>query len=540
MSSHIRAALILFTLLFAGTSSSAYAAVNFKTSLVEKQGVVVYRYYLDKFLDDERYTYLRLSFIPKKEADTEEEYGPPQPNAVRAKYGQLTNLSFVYMVVLNEGKYDVYRSVRKKIKLGEIDVKSGQATDLGAIVMHPYYSKKAKRTRTITKVTDSGKAALVRALEFRTPAIYTQVKDKPVLGWAETRDMLIQPEAIAHIKLRSQLINNLRPAFGNTMIAGGNLGQVFERTPAGSWKKHDTGRLSALISATKVAPKTYFAAGEEGALLTSVDGAKTWQPLPVPHAHALIYFVGQGPDGYLYLVSHVSERSKWGGSKAFLKIHRAKDPQKPQWEEKGQYPNWGSTSYGTSTRQYDTVNVRITKDRLVLLSKANIIVSYDFKTSAWEQNAFAYEEVDSDTGDSENIARVMIDLRSLPGKFLYGEAPGGMYLTRDYGKTFSFIKSSFIDRPVYVNENEGYAFYLKKKLSMSYQGYKLQKFTDGGKTWSKEKLDAPYIGKPRATEISPDGKALLLVSDYGAVWGSQDGGKTWQIERFEGMKKAKK
>jgi len=530
----------LLALLWLGMSPAMAGSVGYSSKLHEDEGLVVYRYYLNKYLDPGYYTFLNLGFVSANQKS-----GGETPDThwatYQAAYSQLTDVSNIYMISLKAGRYHVLRDRNKKTRLGTIEVKAGQVTDLGTFVTHPVFNKASRKWGALTRVTDSRAGALNRALAINTPKIFKQVDGKPVLGWGETMERLLDPVTVDKIAHRPALINNLHASFGGALVGGDNLGQVVERTADGTWKRYDTRRLASLIYATKLDASTYIVGGEEGLLLRSIDSGKTWTTLPAPDDHSMIYFVDRGADGALYLAAKFVKRGLLGIGGSKLKVYRAPDPAQPKWTEIGQYDFWQNNYAGQDNRTYYHVNICMTPERLVLLSRTSVLASYDFKAGTWTDTTLTTKSGEAAKRDvAGNYDIELLDLQGTTGSMLYGKVPSGILVTNDYGKTIHIAKMGTISHPLFINENEGYVFQRNKKLFPDDRHWGLRRFDKQGDSFSDEKLDASPMILANSFHASPDGKQLLIVTSFGFILGSTDNGKHWTPVKFETDKKSGK
>ncbi len=214
--------------------------------------------------------------------------------------------SGVFTGALPPGRYRIRRFVthgylntmwvRAPSALGTFTVQPGQLTDLGTVIYHPVGGERVVFART--RMEEDTRELV--AAEF--PRVAEAVLARPILGWDENLNEAEIAEVLRSIRALAAPVNEPRVAPSGAVYAGSILGQVLIR-PAGEmiWRQLDTGTTREILTVTEEGG-AIVAGGEEGFLVRSSDGGRSWQRVRAPDRGAILH-LASAPGGGLFAVT---------------------------------------------------------------------------------------------------------------------------------------------------------------------------------------------------------------------------------------------
>lgn len=379
---------------------------------------------------------------------------------------------------------------------GTFTVQAGQLTDLGTVIYEPAGGNKVLFARTLS---ESDTRELVAA---SYPKLAERVLAQSVLGWDAGASNADLDRTFAAMRARVAPINFPVVAGSGSVYAGSALGQVLAR-PAGqrSWRQFDTGTAREILSVIEDG-SALLAGGEEGFLVRSTDGGRSWQRMQAPDRGAILHLVRRPGAGLMVVSLFDKTVTVWEQAGA-------------AWQTRGQFPYERSFNAGALPPH------AVDGPRHLYVGLPNgVIHALDFASGQWQRHEAPFSLITLATA----------------GDMLYGygaQLTHSIWMSEDNGKTWRDLDTSRrAGAPVFSDPRTGYVLYVKEVFAgkMSVQMTK-----DGGRSWS-ETGDLPeaaarrvFVMRPMA--IHPDGPTLLVFATNGAVFSTRDAGATWTEER---------
>jgi photosystem II stability/assembly factor-like uncharacterized protein len=323
-----------------------------------------------------------------------------------------------------------------------------------------------------------------------------------VAAWKEATDGATR---LRLAKQYSYSLNGLQRLPDGRIAAGSNLGQVLLRDPAAGWQRIDLEDPREITALYAPDGNRMIAGGEEGLLVSTQDGGKTWTRHKPAVAGGLIVHIAER-EGQVFVLSVVDD-DFW--------LHSTSDLGSGQWRE-------------LRHEKMDFLGLRIYphmqgmgvlhEGRYYMVVPGQSIHILDIGTGTWTavkpdsplrfmgavKDGFAYA-----TGAINRVAP---------------------YLSRDGGATWKKLENncsatfSGVLSVAFLSPSDAYL--LCYQVGMWSNTYTIKRTGDGGATWKDVLADIP--GRPFQMYATPE---VLLYSDVtGQIHASRDGGASWALE----------
>ena len=333
--------------------------------------------------------------------------------------------------------------------------------------------------------------------------INADAKTAPVAAWKETND----PAARLRLaKQHTYSLNGIQRLLDGRIAAGTNLGQVLLRDAEAGWQRFDLEDPREITALYAPDGKRMIAGGEEGLLVSTLDGGKTWTRHRPAVAGGLIVHVAEH-EGQLLVLSAVNDD---------LWLHATRDLAAGAWRE-------------LKREKMDFLGLRIHahmqgmgalhEGRYYMVVPGQSIHVLDLATGVWT------------TSKPDGPFRFM---GAVPGGFAY--ATGAInrvapYMSRDGGATWTKLANSctatFSGVLSVAFLAPGDAYLLCVEIGTWSNDYSIQRTKDGGATWTTVLAEVP--GRPLQMYATPE--ILMFVDVTGQIHSSRDGGTTWRVDR---------
>ncbi len=407
----------------------------------------------------------------------------------------------VYLGSLPEGEYRltgfsseqcgavcISSSIELPESIGTFEVKAGKITELGHLL---YDQIDASKSLIVPgKSTDNWAA---RYLTTFYPNIITSFQPQEMLHWKVANPMLQQ----LYSSVRADSKGLLRPSQtgDGSVLFGSYLGAVRMWRPGKPIVNFDTGIQGAIESVTELAQDVWLAGSENGQLVQTVDGGRTWELLSSG-------FPGFSITG---LYTYKGKVFATASNRNEMSIYRRTESNS-NWamvyKQKLAFSFWTGVSKLSETKMY--------KGKLVTTLPSEALVVTDMDSELSVERKFPGGLADFALGQ-DGV------LRCIATKSIAANP----YESHDWGKTWIDSKHSrFMSLPYFVDEKTGYG--LQGELMAATADLSVS--IDGGLTW-KSQGPMPYR-TPRFSYIEKS-NVLFATDDYNKVVFSRDGGKSW-------------
>lgn len=429
----------------------------------------------------------------------------------------------------------------------EFDVQKSHITNLGTLIYQPT----GNRAYTILQVVRQDDVQSALAAEY--PQLYKAAMPNPVLSWkasGNTSDGTIQSRSAVVVgvplvsvvgtltvgimqaisdragataaidawktttdptarmslaKEGTYSLNNLQQMPGGEIIAGTNLGQILLRDPAKGWIRIDTGDARELTAVYASSRQRILAGGEEGTLILTNDGGRTWTHLKPPVASALI----------LHVTEHRGETLVLSLYRNQMYVHSITDLNTDNWTELKRETAAQLHSIRTWPNLQGMAVIQNNKYMFYVPGQSLHVFDLDKRTWTVRATPGFFREITA-TNDfvvSNSGWRV---------------AP---QITRNAGETWTPFENSCagiysgIMSLSFLSPSEAYTLCFHTGAFAG--STSLKKTIDGGKTWEDLIRETPVMAMQMFAA-----KGLIFYSDItGRIYASKDGGATWLVER---------
>lgn len=467
--------------------------------------------------------YYKLSIVVVRNVDTKAEF------VLRDRSDPTLGFSFfseampagVYTVVsIENDKFVSYSpglaASQKRVILPNFRVTSGQLTDLGTIGFSSFLSiSDAEVFRMGFVDAPQDPAAATRLL---APQLAARVASQPVSGWLA--GAVKREDGLIDSALRKETMRVANPTSmpDGSLWMGEAMGQIAQRSKAGAWSWLQTPTGLPITAFHAKADGTVLAGNEGGGLYFKLSGARVWNAVPLPVSDAAVLHVGP----YL-ATSKVLVVMQTGES--YIGI--SGDPTVGEaWTQQFVVPR----KY-ISNRIHDGIAVPLSSGEKFVLATGSVEVKPE--VTFFDKAQKQWRTVPADGANSPR------GWKSLPNGDI-GRIAGipltGMYFTTSSDQGVRWEKRGEINWAsgslLFVSDKVGYVVRTDSTaaFSPSKSQYSIWKTSDAGRTWNK--MGPVPVITPFGELLNLGAEdALGFVGWDGKFHVTQDGGKTWKVER---------
>lgn len=403
--------------------------------------------------------------------------------------------------------------------LGTFKIVSGHITNLGTIICQPVGGN---RYQFIHTNIDS---ELHEMIANSYPVINKIAAGKKMIGWENEsilentfiapsnylkslesrvtqKNILNKSATLSFAKENSAVFNNPRQIATGEIFAGSKLGQVLVKERDGKWSQLDTGFTREITAVLPIDRNTIFAGGEEGMLLLTNDGGRSWKKVGTP-LKTSIFFLEQ-VNGRFFIGSDLFYETRDIYSNNWKVIDAIK-------------PNKTYTGVILSNKvNYPQYASYIDKGKFYLFIPYNsTIFVLDLSTNIWSTVKTPF--------DDGNIY-------SLKNGFFYNVGWSlwlgpQVRVSHDFGNSWKTINDNFgiLYSPVFKDNQNGFVL----RYNGLSKNVTLRKTHDGGENW-KEVNDFNDLKLPHPTKLFYDyvNNKLYYAVD-GMIYIASDDLQTW-------------
>lgn len=319
----------------------------------------------------------------------------------------------------------------------------------------------------------------------------------PISEWQETKEPAAR---LALAKQNSYALNNIQALESGEIVAGSNFGQVIIFDAERGWRNIDIGDAREITAVSALTINDLLVGGEEGMLLASGDGGKSWTRLKSPLPNGLIVSIVRTPKETL--IASLADNQ--------VLVHSQKKGS-GRWAELKQFPiaqpflvtNW-PTSQGIAAIQHG---------KYVLLVPGEQVHTMDLESRTWiSHSGPGWARELRQQGEMIYTSQT---LRLPPAYSKDAGASWSPYRNNCSG-TFSWVVSLAA-----ISESEQYL--LCFSTGMFSGSTSLLKTTDAGNTWISLVKDMPVM----ASQMFATPKMVIYIDAAARVYVSRDEGVSW-------------
>jgi hypothetical protein len=332
--------------------------------------------------------------------------------------------------------------------------------------------------------------------------IDADAKTVPVAAWKETTG---DADRLRLAKRQTYSLNALQRLPDGRIAAGTNLGQVLLRHPETGWQRFDLEDPREITALYAPDGEHIVAGGEEGLLVSTQDGGRTWVRHRPPVAGGLIVHIAEY-EGQVLVLSVLNDD---------FRLHSTRDLGSGEWRELKQEK---MDFLGLRLHPHMQGMGALHEGRYYMAVPGKPIHVLDLAAGTWT------------SAKPDGPFRFM---GAVKGGFAY--ATGAInrvapYLSRDGGATWTKLENSctatFSGVLSVAFLSPGDAYLLCYDVGMWSNAYAIKRTKDGGAMWTNVLAEIP--GRPFQMYATPE--VLLYVDVTGQVHASRDAGITWTVD----------
>ncbi len=408
-------------------------------------------------------------------------------------------------------------------KLGTFKVVPGHITNLGTIICQPVGG------RLYQFIHINNDTEVQELIKNNYPVVYKGASGKGMIGWDNSwdnksllenifiapsdypksleskvaqKDILYKSTALSFAKEHSAGFNNPRQIATGEIFAGSKLGQVLVKERDGKWTQLDTGFTREITAVLPINRNIIYAGGEEGLLLVTNDGGKSWKRVETPLKTSILFieqisgrfFIG----GDLFYETRNIAGNNWRAIDA-IKLNNTYRGTIPS--NKLNYPEY--TSYIDNGKFY------------LFIPYSNTIFVLDLSTNIWSTIKTSF--------DNGNVY-------SLKNGFLYNVGYSLWFgprivVSHDFGNSWITTHDMLgvLYSPIFKDNQNAFVL----RFNPISRNVILRKSNDGGKSW-EEVNDFNDLELPHPSKLFYDyvNNKLYFAVD-GMIYIASDDLKSW-------------
>jgi len=331
--------------------------------------------------------------------------------------------------------------------------------------------------------------------------INADAKTAPVAAWKETTD----PAARLRLaKQNTYSLNGIQRLPDGRIAAGTNLGQVLIRHPESGWQRFDLEDPREITALHAPDADRMIAGGEEGLLVSTQDGGKTWARHR-PAVPGVIVHIAEH-EGEIFVLSLLDDD---------LRLHSTRNLDSGDWRERKREK---TDFHGLRIYAHMQGMGALHEGRYYMVVPGQAIHILDLATGTWT------------SAKPDGPFRFV---SAIKGGFAYTAgainrvAP---YMSRDGGATWTKLQNSCtatfsgVLSVSFISPTDAYLFC--SQVGAWSNTYSIKKTRDGGTTWTDVLADVP--ARPFQMFATPE--LILYVAVTGQIHASRDGGATWAVD----------
>ena len=477
---------------------------------------------------------------------------------IKAEKSSGSNSSQVFEAVLPAGRYQLVQMVSPRLAgrvrgdlkgvIGEFEIKAQTVTSLGTLIyqptgdqgytilcdgfdapqiervrlLHPALhqamgshapvrpclsnevaarSSQAQQGRTLV-MSNSGMTAVVGTLTVGLiqSLIQKASATEAIQAWKNEQD---PQKRLAMARSSTYAFHAARMLESGDVLAGSNLGQVLARDSEGRWERLDTGDTREITAVMATDRQRILVGGEEGLLMQTADGGKTWQALSAPTHGLVVNLARQGQRVYLLAVE---------GQDAAL--YATDDLRAGPWQELRREAGSRSDAMGWIRTASMAASGWIVGDRYVMVTANGYVNSMSLQDGSWTRSKTSFEEPRQAT--------------ALRDGTLFAYSRNKVYISRDQGATWTRDEQGCMKMITVAYGVKGQAYNVCGQGAFVFSTAIMQRGGEGER-WTTLSDETPTPAS--ALFASEYNDTLLFMNPEGLIYGRSAGAKEWTLER---------
>lgn len=301
--------------------------------------------------------------------------------------------------------------------------------------------------------------------------------------------------------------NAARMLDSGEVLAGSNLGQVLVREPQGRWQRLDTGDTREITTLLADNRQQILVGGEDGLLMQTTDGGKSWQAISAP-THGLIVNLARQDKRFFLLAIEGFDAVLYGTS----------DLQQGPWTELRREVNAReevklplATFFRTPSL---TASGWVLGDRYVMVTSNGFVNSLNLKDESWTRTKTPFEEPRGAT--------------ALRNGSLFAYSKNKVWVSRDQGATWTRDEMGCMKLITAAYGAKGQAYNVCGQGAFVFSTALMQRSGDAA-SWTTLSDETPTPASALfASEVDD---TLLFMNPEGLIYGRAPGAKDWTLER---------
>lgn len=417
----------------------------------------------------------------------------------------------------------------------EFEIKAGHLTSLGTLIYQPIGGN------AFTVISEFDDPAIVEMVVKEYPQLNSGFSQNTILKPTQSSENLVFDRGSSDISIlplladvvgatekdekwlmekdpkkrliiaknNSYAFNDVQELDTGEIFVASNLGQILVRSITGIWSRIETGHLSELTAINVIDKNNILVGGENGLLLNTSNGGESWETIQTPRSNSLILDISYFVDEHIIL-----NRVENG-----LVVNSINDLTSNQWNElifiEGEKDNLnGWTGTSSINKAMNSGSATIKDGKYIVLSPHGFTHILDIEKRVWRKYSLP----------KKGFSR----LRNHNDGFLYATQFRHPYISNDDGMSWEKHKHGclrYMDL-WYGPNGTGYNLCFQGALVVSNN---IQKQSGRNTSWGQLQTELPDLA--HTMYVSDKSKLLLYVNVSGLVYGSEDDGKTWHLEK---------
>jgi len=365
-------------------------------------------------------------------------------------------------------------------------------------------SSQAQQGRTLV-LSNSGATAVVGTLTIGLiqSLIQKASATEAIQAW---KDEQSPQKRLAMARSSTYAFNAALMLESGDVLAGSNLGQVLARDSEGRWERLDTGDTREITALLATDRERFIVGGEEGLLMQTGDGGKSWKALSAP-THGLVVNLARHGQRYLLLAVEGLDAVLYGTDKLeagpWQELRREAGIREEKLAALGHVRSPSLAASGW-----------IVGDRYVMVTANGFVNSMSLADGSWTRSKTPFEE-----------PRMATALRN---GTLFAYSKNKVYVSRDQGSTWTRDEMGCMKMITVAYGPKGQAYNVCGQGAFVFSTAIMQRSSEGER-WTTISDETPTPAS--ALFASEFNDTLLFMNPEGLIYGRAPGAKDWTLER---------
>lgn len=312
---------------------------------------------------------------------------------------------------------------------------------------------------------------------------------------------------LAMARSSTYAFNAARMLDSGEVLAGSNLGQVLVRDPQGRWQRLDTGDTREITALMAQSRQQILVGGEEGLLMQTLDGGKSWQGVSAP-THGLVVNLAR-QDGRHFLLAIEGYDAVLYATDDLLKGPWTELRREANAREEVKLPL--ATFFRTPSL---TASGWLMGEHYVMVTSNGFVNRLNLKDGRWTRTQAPFDEPRGAT--------------ALRNGHLFAYSKNKVWVSRDQGATWNRDEMGCMKLITAAYGPKGQAYNVCGQGAFVFSTGLMQRSGDAA-SWTTLSDETPTPASAMfASEVDD---TLLFMNPEGLIYGRAPGSKDWTLER---------